>query len=110
MYVHVNPCLCQSIELSCAHMYMCSWVNPPISTCHSFYTEYLETAPFDAKAFTNEMITSSQFEATAQQPLAAFTEPAFHELYRDIALVQKWASRKDGKTDKEQRYRKDFGL
>ena len=58
---------------------------------------YLETAPFDAKAFTNEMITSFHFEMSAQQPLAALSEPAFHELYRDIALIQKWAAKKDGK-------------
>ena len=60
---------------------------------------YLETAPFDAKAFANEMITSSHFETAAQQPLAALSEPAFRELYRDIALVQKWAAKKDGKKD-----------
>ena len=57
---------------------------------------HLETVPFDAKAFTNEMITSSHFESTSQQPLTALSEPEFQELYRDIALVKKWAERKDG--------------
>ena len=65
----------------------------------SLNAEYLETVPFDAKAFANEMITSSRFEMTAQQPLVALSEPAFHELYRDIALLQKWAAKKDGKRD-----------
>ena len=62
----------------------------------SVSTEHLETAPFDSKAFANEMVTSSHFEVAAQHPLAPFKEHTFHELYRDIALVKKWATRKDG--------------
>ena len=70
--------------------------NIIIFQSQSLNAGYLETAPFDAKAFANQMITSSHFETVAQQPLAALSEPAFHELYRDIALLQKWVARKDG--------------
>ena len=60
--------------------------------CIYFYLNagYLETAPFDTNAFANEMITSSHFQITTQQPLAVLSDPTFQELYRDIALVQKY--------------------
>lgn len=56
----------------------------------------METAPFDEKAFQNTMITSPEFELTAQVPHQVFKTPTFHELYRDVTMVRMWATKKDG--------------
>ena len=59
-------------------------------------TGHLATVPFDEKAFENEMMVSQDFERSALAPLATLGQPVCQELYRDVAMIRAWDSRKNG--------------
>ena len=70
-----------------------------VMLCDSFscFTGHLGTVPFDEKAFENEMMVSQDFEHSALVPLATLGQPVCQELYRDVAMIRSWASRKNGR-------------
>ena len=60
-------------------------------------TGHLATVPFDEKAFENEMMVSQDFEHSARAPLATLGQPVYQELYRDVAMIRTWDSKKNGR-------------
>ena len=43
------------------------------------------------------MMVSQDFEHSALVPLATLGQPVCQELYRDVAMIRSWASRKNGR-------------
>ena len=43
------------------------------------------------------MMVSQDFEHSALVPLATLGQPVCQELYRDVAMIRAWASRKNGR-------------
>ena len=44
------------------------------------------------------MMVSQDFEHSALVPLATLGQPVCQELYRDVAMIRAWASRKNGRS------------
>jgi len=56
-----------------------------------------------SSAFENEMISSSDFEATVSRDLHILAAPASQRLYRDVAMVRRWSQDRTSEVEEGRR-------